>query len=93
MKYELVESAYTSELTDNVNSLCRKGYKPLGGVSTYLYRDTVNYIQVMVLEDDEDHGVNLFVIENRDLKTELAKVQREMQAWKEENNILTGRLK
>lgn len=57
MKYEVVKSKYVDDLGDLVNDLISKGYKPLGGVNCATDGSQVNYVQSMILEDEETDSV------------------------------------
>ncbi|MEL7627313.1 MAG: hypothetical protein AAGU15_10720 [Anaerolineaceae bacterium] len=65
MKYKIVQAKneYNAPylLTEKVNLLIQKGWKPLGGISTLLTPNYFFYFQTMVKEDDssEDEELNI----------------------------------
>lgn len=51
MKYKLLESEYTADLSRRVNELISVGWKPQGGVAAYSNGMETYYCQAMILGD------------------------------------------
>lgn len=54
MLYSVIYSDNMSDLIVRVNSYCKSGYEPQGGIESVLFKDgSIGYLQAVVKDEDE----------------------------------------